>query len=213
MTEIERMIVAANGGKFRGAQTALAKKLKVNQGTVSRWCKGTRPDPDVQPKLAAALNLTQAALMALFQSPPQRGLPPSGVDMASLRIDTAPGVPVLGVVSADRFACAFDSASEDAERIPNPYPNRDDVFALKVKGDCMEPTLHDGEYVYMLAKAAPADKKIVLAQLDGECTLKRCRVISGVAWLVPDNKKYDLIRMTKHVIIKGVADGTYRRNI
>lgn len=67
MSEFEKLVVAANGGKVDGAQSRLAEKLGIAQPTVSRWCKMKAvPKPDQQQSLADALGIPLEQLMALF---------------------------------------------------------------------------------------------------------------------------------------------------
>jgi SOS-response transcriptional repressor LexA len=198
---------AYNGGILRGAATRLAKALKVSKPMVTDWSKyGKRPGEEMAAKIGREFKMTAQQVLDLFESKPEA---PSGVDMTSVTYDV-PLVNVHGLVCADRFSIAFDAPLE--ELVPNPAPGKK-VIVLKITGDCMEPTLRDGEFVYIYPDRLPADKQIVLAQLDGEYTLKRYRVLAGVPWLVPDNKKYDRIKVTSKVLIRGVADGTYRRNL
>lgn len=191
-----------NGGIARGAKRRFARAIKSHEATVGKWVAGKEsPGEEALRKIARELKITPEEASVMFANL-GKFAPPAGVDMSTAR-DLAL-TPVRGVVWADRFSVVFDAAPE--EMIPNPYPNRKDAYALRIKGDCMEPALHDGEFVYILPDEPPADKKIVLARLDGEYTLKRYRVLSGVPWLVPDNGKYARIRVTSKVIICGVVD-------
>lgn len=208
--EFNEALKVWNGGIMRGAASRLARALKVSKPMVTDWTKyGKRPGEEMAGRIGRVLGISAAEVLALFSG---KSAPPAGVDMSTLLRDV-PLVPVRGIVSADRFSVVFDAVPE--EMIPNPYPNKKDAFALRIKGDCMEPALHDGEFVYVLPTEPAADKKIVLARLDGEYTLKRYRILGGVPWLVPDNKKYDRIKVTSKVIICGVVDQavTVRRNL
>lgn len=197
-----------NGGILRGAATRLAKALKVSKPMVTDWTKyGKRPGEEMARKIGREFRMTAAEVLALTYG--GKAEAPSGVDMGSLMHDVSL-TRVHGLVCADRFSIAFDAPLD--EMVPNPTPGKK-VIVLKISGDCMEPTLRNGEYVYIYPDRAPTDKQIVLAQLDGEYTLKRYRVMADGAWLVPDNKKYSRLKVTSKVIIRGVADGTYRRNL
>lgn len=136
--------------------------------------------------------------------------PPSGVDMTTMaQLETT--APVLGIVCAERFAFSFESVPGD--HIPNPWP-RKKVFALQISGDCMEPTFRNGEFVYLSESQQVVDGKVVLAQLDGEYTLKRYFRRADYVELKPDNGKYKSIKIaTNKLIIKGVVVGTYRKDI
>ena len=91
---------------------------------------------------------------------------------------------------------------------------RKKVFALRISGDCLEPTLRDGEYVFVSEAQAPVDGRIVLAQLDSEYTLKRYYKRADGVELKPDNPKYRSIKVASNkLVIKGVVVGTYRKDI
>jgi repressor LexA len=116
-------------------------------------------------------------------------------------------VPVLGSVTADRFNFSLDAIPE--EQIPNPYAGKQ-VFALRVVGDCMEPTFRDGEYIYMSVTQPVTDGKVVLALLDGEHTVKRYFKTAAGIELRPDNPKYKPRTIsTNKLQIVAVAVGRY----
>lgn len=204
----EERLTAWNNGIKRGSQRRFARAIGVHEVWVSQMLHGRIPGEETQRKVAREFKMSSAEVFEMFS--PSKITIPSGVDMKSA-VYGIPLVPVLGVVCADRFSVAYDAPPED--RIPNPYPDEKDVFSLRIKGDCMEPVLRDGEHTFILPHRRPVDKDVVLAQFDGESTLKRYRVIDGIAWLVPENKKYSRIKVTKHVTIKGVARGAYRKDI
>ena len=131
---------------------------------------------------------------------------PLGVDMESFASVSA-FVPVLGTVTADRFAFSLDAIPE--EQIPNPYAGKK-VFALQVRGDCMEPTFRNGEYIYFSLTQPVADGKVVLARLDTEHTLKRYFKRTNGIELKPDNPKYQSkTYATNKLEIVAVAVGRY----
>lgn len=113
-------------------------------------------------------------------------------------------MPVLGRVHADTYSVVFEAPSED--QVPNPMPNRRNLYALRVEGDCMEPKLRDGDIIYVDPAVSPRDKQVVVVLLDGEHTLKRYRLLKDGAWLVPDNRKYPRIKvMSNKAVVRGVV--------
>lgn len=203
---LDELLAKWNGGKMRGAPRKFARALKVSETYFSSLRSGRNaPGEDVIARSAELLKISADEARQLFPSKP-----PSGVDMGTLtEIDTI--VPVLGAVSADRFAFSFDAVPD--EHIPNPWP-RKKVFALRISGDCMEPTFRDGEYVYLSETTPPTNGRVVLAQFDGEFTLKRYFKHADGIELRPDNTKYKPIRTTSNkLLIRGVVVGTYRKDI
>lgn len=198
-----------NGGIFRGAVKKFAAKIGVSASAVSNWIGGMTPGEEMLAKIARELG-TSADQAATYFGHKQAAPTPSGIELTSLSIlETT--APVLGVVTADRFAFSFDAVPD--EHIPNPWP-RKRVFALRISGDCMEPTFRDGEFVFISETQQIVDGRVVLAFLDGEFTLKRYYKRADGIELKPDNPKYKPIKVaSKFLVIKGVVVGTYRRDI
>lgn len=99
-------------------------------------------------------------------------------------------IPVLGRVPAGPAVGSYADAdghvpvSVDRENVEN-------LFALKVKGDSMEPTLMDRDTVVVRFQTVASTNDIVVARLEGdESTVKRLRLRPGGPLLVPDNEKY-----------------------
>lgn len=123
-----------------------------------------------------------------------------------------PMIPVLGSVCADRFTFSFETYPE--QYLPIPAERGRNLFALRISGDCMEPTFRDKDLVIINPNEPPADGKVVLAQLDGEFTLKRYFLRADGVELKPDNARYKVIKAaTNKMTIRGVVIGTYRRDV
>jgi SOS-response transcriptional repressor LexA len=118
-------------------------------------------------------------------------------------------VPIRGRVSASGFADLFDDPSPEMLAVPFDAPG---CYAVQASGTCMEPYLRDGEYAIVDPNRAVLDKKVVLATLDGEFTLKRVRVRGENVELVPDNPAHKPIPVkTNKVVIKGVVIWSCRK--
>lgn len=196
-----------NGGVLRGAARALSKKIEVSESYVSYMLKGRIPGEDVVQKIAAQFKMGPEDVLALFRGKVRL---PTGIESGSVLRDV-PMMPVLGRVHADTYGVVFDAPSDDT--VPNPFPDKN-LYALRVKGDCMEPKLSDGDIIYVDPRAEPRDGQVVVALLDGEHTLKRFQRKGGIAYLVPDNKKYQRIKVTtSKAVIRGVVVSALRKNI
>ncbi len=74
------------------------------------------------------------------------------------------------------------------------------TFFVKVKGDSMvDAGIHSGDILVVDRAIDPADKKVVIAVIDGELTLKRIRMIKRKLFLVPENKKYKPVEITEEM--------------
>ncbi len=99
-------------------------------------------------------------------------------------------VPILGRVPAGPSAGA--SAFADGH-VPVAVDREDveSLFALKVKGDSMDPTLLDGDTVVVRWQPTARQNDIVVARFEEEeATVKRLKLRPGGAVLVPDNPRY-----------------------
>lgn len=99
-------------------------------------------------------------------------------------------IPILGRVPAGPSAGAYPEAEG---HVPASVEGEDieGLFALKVKGDSMEPTLLDRDTVVVRWQESAQNGDIVVARFeDDEATVKRLKLRLGGALLVPDNIKY-----------------------
>jgi len=71
-----------------------------------------------------------------------------------------------------------------------------DTFLVKVEGDSMiNAGIHDGD-ILVVDRALEADNnKVVVANLDGELTVKRLSIKDTRVLLMPDNPKYEPIEI------------------
>lgn len=66
------------------------------------------------------------------------------------------------------------------------------TFFVRVTGDSMIGAgIHPGDILIVDRSLEPADKKIVIAVINGELTVKRMRIKDGTVTLVPENDAFD----------------------
>ena len=73
------------------------------------------------------------------------------------------------------------------------------TFYARVVGDSMEPEMYVGDILVVDRSIDPFDGCAAVCFLNGEFTIKRLNLKErerGVIWLVPDNQKYDPIRVS-----------------
>ncbi|MEQ1920405.1 MAG: S24 family peptidase, partial [Elusimicrobiota bacterium] len=100
-------------------------------------------------------------------------------------------IPLLGLVPAGPTAGAY---AEPMGHVPVVADRGDpsQLFALKVKGDSMQATLHDGDTVVVRwQETASTNDVVVVRYEDGEATVKRLKVKPAGLYLIPDNTKYE----------------------
>ncbi|AKN29507.1 LexA family transcriptional regulator [Clostridium carboxidivorans P7] len=89
-----------------------------------------------------------------------------------------------------------------------------DCFILKVRGDSMiGADIDNGDYVIIKKQYTAQNKDIVAVNLDGNATLKRFVNKKEGIYLMPENKKYEPIRINDEgARIIGVAVGIIKEN-
>ena len=72
------------------------------------------------------------------------------------------------------------------------------TFFVSVKGDSMiDAGIHSGDILIVDKSLDATDKKVVIAVVDGEFTVKRVRIIDKKIYLLPENKEYSSTEITE----------------
>jgi DNA polymerase V len=72
------------------------------------------------------------------------------------------------------------------------------TFFVRVAGSSMiNAGIHSGDILIVDRSVEPADKKIVIAVINGEMTVKRIRKNAGKLYLVPENDAYKPLEITE----------------
>jgi len=181
-------------------QRELAKYLKVAPSTISMYENGQRePNFEVLEVLADFFNVDMNYLLGKTDK------------TTKLLIDKPQGlkIPVLGTVAAGIPISAVEDIL-DYEEIPLAWQNQGEFFALKIKGDSMEPRMESGDVVIVKQQsdASSGDTVIVLVNGD-DATCKKLQKTDNGIMLVSTNPKYppmfysDEDIRTKPVVILG----------
>lgn len=86
------------------------------------------------------------------------------------------------------------------------------LFALQVKGDSMqERGINDGDWVVVDADAAPRERDVVVALIDGENTLKTLAKQKGQFFLRAENPNYKDWIPLEELVIQGVVKASLKR--
>ena len=150
------------------SQAELASLLGVTQQAVGKWESGkSSPDPTTVAKLAEILDTTADYLLGLFD-PTAEGQTEErffGSYVYSL-------IPVIGTVKAGYGALAYEEDyGKEYARVKDPSS----YFYLVVRGDSMEPRIHDGDLalVHRQDTLENGDLGVLIYGDEGEGTLKR----------------------------------------
>ena len=174
------------------SQAELASLLGVTQQAVGKWESGkSSPDPATVAKLAEILDTTADYLLGLFD-PASEGQTEErffGSYVYSL-------IPVIGTVKAGYGALAYEEDyGKEYARVKDPSS----YFYLVVRGDSMEPRIHDGDLalVHRQDTLENGDLGVLIYGDEGEGTLKRSLQRGNCVVLQPFNPAY------KELVIKG----------
>lgn len=162
-------------------QRELAKYLKVAPSTISMYENGQRePNFEVLEVLADFFNVDMNYLLGKTDK------------TTKLIIDKPQGlkIPVLGTVAAGIPISAVEDIL-DYEEVPQSWENQGEFFALKIKGDSMEPRMESGDVVIVKQQsdANSGDTVIVLVNGD-DATCKKLQKTENGIMLVSTNPKY-----------------------
>ena len=70
------------------------------------------------------------------------------------------------------------------------------TFFVRVTGDSMiEAGIHPGDILIVDRSIEAKNKKVIIAVIDGELTVKRLSIVSGNLFLIPENPKYRPIQI------------------
>jgi repressor LexA len=90
--------------------------------------------------------------------------------------------------------------------------NKEATFMLKVSGDSMvDAGIIEGDMVLADRSATPRPGNIVIAEIDGEWTMKYLRKNNGKMWLQAANKKYKPIYPEEELKIAAVVKAVIRK--
>lgn len=161
--------------KRRGlTQLEASKLLNVDQSTISKW-EQDKAIPDIYTlnKISELYNVSIDYLL--------------GKEATSKNNKKGVKIPLLGSIPAGIALEAIENIL-DYEEISEEQARTGEFFALKVKGESMEPTIHDGD-VIIFRKQEDADSgKICVVMINGnDATLKEIKKEPNGLWVLPHN--------------------------
>ena len=159
-------------------QVDFAKMLGVSQATVSGWeSEKYQPDRDALIKMASYFDVSVDYLIG---NSPVKKEKKKGVQ-----------VPVLGDVRAGYPMEAVENII-DYEEIDEETARRGEFFALRIKGDSMEPKFSEGDVVIVRKQQTADSGDIVVALVNGDsATIKKLKRHQNGITLVPSNSAYE----------------------
>lgn len=102
-------------------------------------------------------------------------------------------IPVLGVVRAGLPMDAVENII-DYEEISEEMARQGEFFALKIKGDSMEPRIKEGDVVIVRKQPDVESGDIAIVLVNGDdATIKKVQKFDGGINLIPSNSAYNVL--------------------
>lgn len=172
----------------------LARRVDVAKSSLSRYFNKTREFPlNRTDDFAKALGVTSEYLLGIdFEKPKNMFFP-----------DEIIKIPIIGTIAAGEPITAEQNIEEYVPFVASTVPNGK-LIGLNIEGCSMSPGIPDGSRVLVRLQPDVEDDEIaaVLINGDTEATLKRIKRQNGMMMLIPDNKRYDPIIVTKDTPVK-----------
>lgn len=180
MTKDQREIFAenltrlVNGSKL--PQSEIAKRINVSPQTFNTWIQGKAiPRMGKIQLLADYFKIEKSDLIE---------------ERSNITISQGIKIPVLGSVPAGVPITAVEDIL-DYEEIPQLWANQGEFFALKIKGDSMEPRMQSGDVVIVRQQSSADSGDTVIVLINGdEATCKKLEKTSNGIMLISTNTKY-----------------------
>lgn len=170
------------------SQVDFANKIDVSKQTLYKYENNiiTNIPSDKIEAISKVLNLSPMYIMGwedLEQpTPKSNGYPTVRIPVLG---DVAAGVPIL----AQQDIIGY-------EDIPADMAKTGEYFGLKIKGDSMEPKIHDNDIVIVKSMSDAENNDIVIAMINNEATCKRLHKYSNSVVLTAINSDYKPIEVT-----------------
>lgn len=180
MTKDQREIFAenltrlVNGSKL--PQSEIAKRINISPQTFNTWIQGKAiPRMGKIQLLADYFKIEKSDLIE---------------EKSNITISQGIKIPVLGSVPAGIPITAVEDIL-DYEEIPQLWANQGEFFALKIKGDSMEPRMQSGDVVIVRQQSSADSGDTVIVLINGdEATCKKLEKTSNGIMLISTNTKY-----------------------
>ena len=171
-----------------GKQQIFADKCGIGKSSVSQYVNGTNTPGNIHAsKIANAFDVNIMWVMGFDTT--MRVTP-------STRNEKISYVPIYGRVSAGQGIVAYEEIEDYV--ILDQYKNAEEYFALRIRGDSMNPRIHDGDVVIVRKQDYANDNDVVVAITDDDVAVcKRFKHYPDSIALLSDNPAYHPIIFTK----------------
>ena len=187
--------------QLRMTQEQFSEHCEISRASVARYEAGEKLDRKNAEKIASACGTTVDFIL---------GYGPTPMNLTEAFIIKRGQIPIIGEI-----ACGTPiTAQQNIEGFADAPDCIHADFALKCKGNSMNPTFEDGDLVLVRIQPDVEDGQIAVVLISGEATLKRVYHQDKEILLVADNPSYSPIRFQLNndnpVAIQGLAVGFTR---
>lgn len=171
---------------YNVSRTQLSESLDISYSTISDWVNGN-----------AYPRIDKIEMMANYF-----GINKSDLVEENYNNETsALKIPVLGNVAAGIPITAVEDIL-DYEEVPISWQSQGEFFALRIKGDSMQPRMESGDVVIVKQQSDANSGDTVIALVNGDdATCKRLEKTDNGIMLVSTNPKYPPMFFTKEDIV------------
>ncbi len=128
------------------------------------------------------------------------------------KMEEEAGLPLLGLVEAGFPSPAEEELLDVMSFDEYLTPNKESSYILKVKGDSMiDAGIREGDMVIVERRASYKVGQIVIANVDGEYTMKYYRKNGDKVYLEPANERYKPIYPKESFRIEAVVTAVVRK--
>ena len=126
--------------------------------------------------------------------------------------ENASSVPMLGFVTAGLPATVEEELADTVNLDDLLIEKKASTYMLEVDGDSMiDAHIEKGDMVLVERANQAKDGQIVIAEVDGEFTMKYFRKVGNKVWLEPANKNYKPIYPERSLNINAVLKAVIRK--
>jgi DNA polymerase V len=200
---------------FRELRKLKQKDIGIAAGVVhtqvSRWEAGELEIPLRHlPALVSILGVEPSEILAPAEPRPaltRNGKPVEVPGPVTVHPAEAAHMPLRGVVPGGPLHPAIELEVEPWPVAPDLVRMFPDAFLLQVSGESMAPMINDGDLVVVKPEVVWGQGITVIAEIDGEVTLKRIGEVDGKQALVPYNDGHHAIILTaeQRPMIRGIV--------
>jgi len=187
--------------QFAGSQADFCRKAELQPAQVNQWLTGYR---NLGEKAARKIE-SKLGLQPLWFD---RKL---GDNFASDNLSPSVGlrgsVPLISWVQAGNWEDVIDNlAVGEGERVETTYRAKSHTYALKVRGDSMEPKFPDGCIIIVEPEENPQPGQYVVIRQNGdEATFKQLIQDGSALFLKPLNPRYPIMELKDDSAFCGVV--------